>query len=216
MSEDTSSESGKKQGFWAKVAAEVKQASADTKKAAEEREAQARQAREAAGNLVTSQSFGGSKVEIYDGGYVRIAPLISETTPYEMLKSIKHSFQVQDKSTGGRALTGMATGGLNYLASKEKRTVFLTIVTDHRVHTLKATGSMGRSEDQAALGLETTGRGVLEALSAPMATPPAAPAPSNESSDALEQIKKLGELHSAGVLSDEEFASKKAELLNKI
>jgi hypothetical protein len=34
--------------------------------------------------------------------------------------------------------------------------------------------------------------------------------------DPLDQLKKLGELHSAGVLTDEEFAAKKAELLRKL
>jgi hypothetical protein len=32
----------------------------------------------------------------------------------------------------------------------------------------------------------------------------------------IELIKKLGELHSAGILTDEEFSCKKAELLSKI
>jgi hypothetical protein len=36
------------------------------------------------------------------------------------------------------------------------------------------------------------------------------------SDEVIELIKKLGELHSAGILTDEEFSVKKAELLNKI
>ena len=36
------------------------------------------------------------------------------------------------------------------------------------------------------------------------------------SDEVIELIKKLGELHSAGILTDEEFSSKKAELLSKI
>jgi len=40
------------------------------------------------------------------------------------------------------------------------------------------------------------------------AEPPAAPAP-----DSIEQLKQLGELHSQGVLTDEEFAAQKAKLL---
>jgi hypothetical protein len=34
--------------------------------------------------------------------------------------------------------------------------------------------------------------------------------------DPTEQLGKLAELHKAGVLTDEEFATKKAELLKKI
>jgi hypothetical protein len=34
--------------------------------------------------------------------------------------------------------------------------------------------------------------------------------------DTIELIKKLGELHSAGILTDAEFNTKKSELLSKI
>jgi hypothetical protein len=37
-----------------------------------------------------------------------------------------------------------------------------------------------------------------------------------ESEDVIELIKKLADLHSAGILTDEEFSTKKAELLSKI
>jgi len=37
-----------------------------------------------------------------------------------------------------------------------------------------------------------------------------------ESDEVIELIKKLGDLHSAGILTDEEFSEKKAELLSKI
>jgi len=37
-----------------------------------------------------------------------------------------------------------------------------------------------------------------------------------DSGSGLEQLKSLGELHKAGVLSDEEFAAKKAEILGRI
>ena len=37
-----------------------------------------------------------------------------------------------------------------------------------------------------------------------------------ESEDVIELIKKLADLHTAGILTDEEFSSKKAELLSKI
>jgi len=37
-----------------------------------------------------------------------------------------------------------------------------------------------------------------------------------ESEDVIELIKKLADLHSAGILTDEEFSDKKSELLSKI
>jgi Short C-terminal domain/Domain of unknwon function (DUF3824) len=44
---------------------------------------------------------------------------------------------------------------------------------------------------------------------APPPPPPAAP-PEN---DMLDQLKQLGELHAAGVLTDDEFAAQKAKIL---
>jgi hypothetical protein len=43
-------------------------------------------------------------------------------------------------------------------------------------------------------------------------TPPPAPEAPAEL-DTFEQLKKLGELHAAGILTDEEFATAKAKLL---
>jgi hypothetical protein len=51
---------------------------------------------------------------------------------------------------------------------------------------------------------------------APAYPPPAAapaPAPASGENDVIEQLTKLGELHKAGVLTDEEFAAQKAKLL---
>ena len=42
--------------------------------------------------------------------------------------------------------------------------------------------------------------------------PPAAPAAPSED-DQLEQLEKLGDLHAKGILTDEEFAAKKAQIL---
>jgi hypothetical protein len=43
--------------------------------------------------------------------------------------------------------------------------------------------------------------------------PPQAAAPPAQG-DAIAQLKELGELHSSGVLTDEEFAAQKAKILN--
>jgi Short C-terminal domain len=44
------------------------------------------------------------------------------------------------------------------------------------------------------------------------APPPGAAAPA--AADPIERLKELGELHAAGVLTDEEFAVQKAKILN--
>lgn len=44
----------------------------------------------------------------------------------------------------------------------------------------------------------------------------AAPAPADNQEDAMTQLQKLGELHTAGVLTDEEFAAKKQDILSRM
>ena len=39
------------------------------------------------------------------------------------------------------------------------------------------------------------------------------PRPASGTDDMLDQLKQLGELHDAGVLTDEEFAAQKAKIL---
>jgi Short C-terminal domain len=51
-----------------------------------------------------------------------------------------------------------------------------------------------------------------EAQAAPPAAPAAAPAASG-TDDKLDQLKQLGELHTAGVLTDAEFEAQKAKIL---
>ncbi len=43
--------------------------------------------------------------------------------------------------------------------------------------------------------------------------PAPAPAPSGISTDAMQQLKELGSLHEQGILTDEEFAAAKAQIL---
>ncbi len=49
---------------------------------------------------------------------------------------------------------------------------------------------------------------------APQAAPPPAPEPAPAPAmDPYEELKKLGELHAQGILTDEEFAAQKAKIL---
>jgi hypothetical protein len=53
----------------------------------------------------------------------------------------------------------------------------------------------------------------LAAVQAAPAAAPAAPAAAPAGGIDMEQLKKLGDLHAAGILTDEEFAAAKAKLL---
>jgi hypothetical protein len=45
--------------------------------------------------------------------------------------------------------------------------------------------------------------------------PPPPPAAALDTDDMLAQLKQLGELHDAGVLTDEEFAAQKAKIMSQ-
>lgn len=160
------------------------------------------------GALVKKGQFGLKTVEIYASGYVRVGAFLSQGSPFEKLKSIKFSFQVQDRSGVGHLWT---SGGLG---SKEKRVLFLTIATDKKIHTLSTEGEMGRREDNLAMALEAAGNSVL-------ADAQSAPRPTNVTQAASEatvgeRLRQIAELHQDGVLSDDEFAAAKAKLLDQL
>lgn len=47
----------------------------------------------------------------------------------------------------------------------------------------------------------------------PAAPPPASPGPADDTQAQLDQLRQLGELRQAGVLTDHEFEAKKAKIL---
>ena len=160
-----------------------------------------------AGKLAIQKSFGTNTIAIYDGGFVRVSKVLNtmtQLTPYEKLRSISYREHAQERG----ALESAWNGGF---ASKQKRNLSLTIATDRTVRTLTTERQMLSSDDKAGMALEAAGQAVLDSLRS--STTDAAPAPAP---DVADQLKKLAELHAAGVLTDEEFAAKKADLLNRM
>lgn len=83
-------------------------------------------AEQAAGALLTSGVFGTSTVEIYEGGYVRVAvgereltepKKITNKTPYEKLRSIRYAGPAEDKDT-------VRTSGLDGVVGSAVSTLF--------------------------------------------------------------------------------------------
>ncbi len=92
-----------------RIGAVVKKVGADKKEAKDEARRKQTKDAAAAGALVTSGVFGVSTVEVYEGGYVRVASAldnasqagsITTTTPYEKLLSIKFTPPAQDGASG--------------------------------------------------------------------------------------------------------------------
>jgi len=82
-------------------------------------------------------------------------------------------------------------------------------------------GSAVRTAGRTAIiaGTATAVSGKVAAKQAAGAVPPPggapveAAAPAGLSSEAMEQLKKLADLHQSGILTDEEFATQKARIL---
>jgi hypothetical protein len=73
----------------------------------------------------------------------------------------------------------------------------------------------GQQAQQDAMQQDAYQQGMAAAQQEQYAAPPPAAAPTSAAGGGIdmEQLKQLAELHSAGVLNDEEFAAAKAKLL---
>lgn len=117
-------------GAFSRLGAVVKKAAADRQSAKEDAARQWAADAHAAGSLVTSGVFGTSTIEIYEGGYVRLAegkenltvPVrISKKTSYEKLRTIKFTPADADAAAAsapsaiegvvGTAMTSLIKGG---------------------------------------------------------------------------------------------------------
>lgn len=167
-----------------------------------------------AGSLVIQKSFGTSTIAIYDGGFVRVSKVLNSMTaltPYEKLRSIKYSEQVQDRGSLSNAAYRLPG------ASKQKRSLYLTIATDRKVHTLSTEAEVLGGDVKSGRALEAAGQAVLDSHgSSAAATAQAGGVPPTAAPDIADQIKKLADLHAAGILTDDEFATKKADLLHRM
>ena len=125
--------SAKKEGTFSKLRKAAADKQAEKRSAREELDRKQAEAARAAGNLVTSGVFGTSTIEIYDGGYVRVAEgqsnaaqpaSITVNTPYEKLRSITFTRPRQGDSPGitpalegavGPAVAGLMKGGASFM-----------------------------------------------------------------------------------------------------
>lgn len=134
---------------------------------------------------------------------------------------------LRDDETVERMATGMYGRRVGLLALTDRRLLFLRrgrlsqTIEDHPVdritsiqwHTAVLSGTLtvytaGRRAVITNVQKDD-GRDLADSLRALLTRRAAA-------DDVIERIRRLGELHDAGVLTDEEFAAKKAELLRRL
>lgn len=115
-----------------------------------------------------------------------------------MIRSNQEDFPY-DKVSSVKSETGMRSGKLTIFASGNKA----ELKDIHPKARVPEIGDYVRGRISAGSSNKPV------AAAAPTAAPAAEDGP-------MEQLKKLGELREAGILTDEEFETKKAELLSRL
>ncbi len=146
----------------------------------------------------------------HHGIHVATTGLLATNLPFFCWPSIA-SLDVQGVNQMGQRLTGFVEiGGLGLIGQRGTKTGFLIItLTDGAQHFLQL--PLMPVEISAKLAQvvpsEHRDRWTL---------PPPLPSPSEPSPDVFDQIRKLGQLRDAGLITAEEFEAKKEELLGRL
>lgn len=165
------------------------------------------------GKEITSGTFGGSKVTIFEQGFVRLGFIVGgKTVEPDRLISIEASDITQKKSGAGRAVGALASGGLNLLGSNKRGDAFLTIVTDKTTHVLKEASNDGSLK--TAKKLEAAGNSVLRRTesSEPEPSSPVVSSPRT----VRERLADLEGLATDGLISKDEYDDKRRALLDEL
>ena len=104
--------------------------------------------------------------------------------------------------------TALVVGGASYVGTKAAASSAQKSAQEQ---------AQEQAQNQQLAELQAQNAALQQQMAAPQTAPPApAPAPAAPAGIDMEQLKQLGELHTAGVLSDEEFAAAKAKLLSSV
>ena len=198
-------ETGKSKGWWRGALDKIESQIEDQQAAKADVEDQY-------GRQTASHMFGAKWIHIYSKGFVQVRDVVSRktSTPFERLLAIDSQADVTKKSGFGRGAAAAVTMGTNLLSSNIRGDVYLTIATERTTHALRATPTT--ESIKAAKALEVAGKAAIAAGVSEQGTP----ATTRSEPDALDQLKKLADLHAAGILTDDEFETKKADLLNRM
>ena len=172
------------------------------------------------GRLISNETFFGTSIRLYSKGFVRVGS--TRNAPYEKLLGISGSADVSKKTAIGRGIVAGMTMGTNLLVSPNKRgDVYLTIVTDRKTHALHQSPP-GLKDIQVMHNLVAAGEAILKGQSSNSYIQPIESRSLEEKNsaitgvvlaDLLSSLQKLGDLHAAGVVSDDEFTQLKEQIM---
>lgn len=133
----------------------------------------------------------------------------------ERLLRIEENFMIQKKTGVGRAAAGVVTLGTNLVVAGNKRgTLYLSLVTESGTATLKEdppTDSGVRRASALALAGRAAIDGATRSADVPRADEESTPPLSVE-----ERLQRLKDLLERGVITEDEYASSRAQILKSL
>lgn len=161
--------------------------------------------------LLTAELGSSKEIELYEKGFVRVTGIFGTSkASFERLVAVDYrettTSVAQDQSVVGSMVTNALSLGMASTESVKTTTHgTITVTTPDHVYSGDIKAKHGRELQARATQMLGTAQQESSSVT-PAPTPP----------DITDQIKKLADLHAAGILTDEEFAKKKADLLDRL
>ena len=166
------------------------------------------------GRKVLDEVCAGRRVRLYENCYVRVAYVGGE---FEKLLGVSGTADVAKKTALGRTLAAGATLGLSLLSPNKRGDMYLTITTDRKTHQMHMSPPT-ELELKSMHKISTTAAALLSSEISLQHDPSAvtrAPSEQGAPVSIADELKKLTELVSQGMITEEEFVLAKSKILDR-
>ena len=166
------------------------------------------------GRKVLDEVCAGKRVRLYENCYVRVAYVGGE---FEKLLGVSGTADVAKKTALGRTLAAGATMGFSLLSPNKRGDMYLTITTDRKTHQMHMSPPT-ELELKSMHKISTTAAALLSSEISRQHEPSVVagvPLEQGGPVSIADELKKLTELLSQGMITEEEFVLAKSKILNK-
>ena len=166
------------------------------------------------GRKVLDEVCAGRRVRLYENCYVRVAYVGGE---FEKLLGVSGTADVAKKTALGRTLAAGASLGLSLLSPNKRGDMYLTITTDRKTHQMHMSPPT-ELELKSMHKISTTAAALLSSEISLQHDPSAvtrAPLEQGAPVSIADELKKLTELLSQGMITEEEFVLAKSKILDR-
>ena len=167
------------------------------------------------GRKVLDETCAGKRVRLYENCYVRVAYIGGGE--FEKLLGVSGTADVAKKTALGRTLAASATMGLSLLSPNKRGDMYLTITTDRKTHQMHMSPPT-ELELKSMHKISTTAAALLSSEISRQHEPSVVagvPLEQGGPVSIADELKKLTELLSQGMITEEEFVLAKSKILNK-